>query len=243
MTGTYHGYARVDEEIDGCPVTLVAPLRPIPGRCWIWRAEFFDIFQDFDVEMLSRGWHLAFMGVGNTFGCPAAMTHFDAFYGELVANRGYSPRPVLEGLSRGGLYVYAWAAANPGKVGAIYGDNPVCDFKSWPGGRGLGPGSPPDWEELKRCYGFRDDKEALAWAGNPVDSLEPIVREEIPVVHVFGDADEIVPWPENTGLLASRITALGGSIELVRKPGQRHHPHGPPDVPALASWIESHSRT
>jgi pimeloyl-ACP methyl ester carboxylesterase len=241
MPDSHEGFTRTDEVIDGCPVTVVAPRDPSPGKRWVWRAEFFNAFPAFDNEMLRRGWYLAFMSVGNTFGCPSAMAHFDELYRELV-ERGFHPRPLLEGLSRGGLYVYAWAASNPDKVGAIYGDNPVCDFRSWPGGRGSGPGSPADWEELKRCYGFGSDAEALAWRGNPVDRLDPIVREGIPVVHVFGDADEAVPWEENTGLLAKRLQALGGEIHLVRKPGQGHHPHGPEDPAALAAWVIQNSR-
>jgi hypothetical protein len=232
----YHGFPRQDEIIDGCPVTIATPRVPAPGRRWVWRAEFLDSFPAFDLSMLERGWHLVYMNVGNTFGCPSAMAHFDELYRELVGRRGFHPRPLLEGLSRGGLYVYAWAASNPDKVGLIYGDNPVCDFKSWPGGRGAGPGSARDWEELKRCYGFRSDAEALAWPGNPVDRLEPIVAAGIPVIHVFADADEAVPWEENTGALAERIRELGGRIELWRKPGRRHHPHGPDHPAALAAW-------
>jgi pimeloyl-ACP methyl ester carboxylesterase len=237
MPDTYRGFPRTDGSVDGCPVIFVEPSAPAPGRRWVWRAEFFDAFPAFDVAMLERGWHLAFMSVGNTFGCPSAMSHFDALYDELVGRRGFHPRPVLEGLSRGGLYVYAWGSAHPDRVGLVLGDNPVCHFASWPGGRGSGPGSPPDWEELKRCYGFRSDEEALAWPGNPVDRLEPLARAGVPLLHVFGDADEVVPWEENTGVLAERYGALGGSIRLERKPGQRHHPHGPENPGPTADWV------
>ena len=237
----YHGFERRDLVLDGCPVIIVEPRDPAPENRWIWRAEFFDAFPAFDLTMLARGWRLVYMNVGNTFGCPKAMAHFDALYQELVRRQAFHPRPVLEGLSRGGLYVYAWGSAGPGRVGAIYGDNPVCDFKSWPGGRAAGPGSPQDWEELKRCYGFATDAEALAWTRNPVDSLEPLARASIPLVHVFGDADEAVPWEENTGILAERYRSLGGKIELFRKPGQRHHPHGPDDPDALAAWMMDHA--
>ena len=237
MGDTYHGFPRQDETIDGRPVTIVEPRGPAKRRRWVWRAEFLDSFPAFDLEMLERGWYLVYMNVGNTFGCPSAMAHFDELYRELAVGRGFHPRPLLEGLSRGGLYVYAWAASNPGKVGLIYGDNPVCDFRSWPGGRGTGPGSAADWEELKASYGFGSDAEALAWPGNPVDRLEPIVKAGIPVIHVFADADEAVPWEENTGELAERIRSLGGRIELWRKPGRRHHPHGPDSPAALASWV------
>jgi len=241
-SSSYHGYRRIDFEVAGAPAIVVEPAHPLPGKRWVWRAEFFDAFAAFDLEMLRRGWWLAYLRVGNTFGCPAAMRKFDAFYDEMVGTRGFHARPVLEGLSRGGLYVYNWAARHPEKVGLIYADNPVCDFKSWPGGKGKGPGSPRDWQALLDCHGFKDEEEAMNWPHNPVDGLAPVIAEEIPLVHVYGDADEVVPWEENTGLLARRVQELGGRITLHVKPGGLHHPHGPENPVGLADWVIGNTR-
>ena len=89
------------------------------------------------LQLLDAGYFSAHIVVGNTFGCPKAVEQFNAFYQKLTA-QGLNAKPVLIGISRGGLYAYRWAAENPGKVGAIYGDAPVCDFKSWPAGKGKG---------------------------------------------------------------------------------------------------------
>jgi pimeloyl-ACP methyl ester carboxylesterase len=145
------------------------------------------------------------------------------------------------GLSRGGLYCYNWAAAHPDQVACIYGDAPVCDFKSWPGGRGKGKGSARDWALVLQVYGFKDDAEALAYRGNPVDRLQPLANAGVPLLHVFGDADDVVPWEENTGLLAERYRALGGSITLIRKPGVGHHPHGLDDSTPIIEFIQQHA--
>ncbi len=236
-SNTYRGYARYDFQMGENPVIIVEPKQPVPGRRWVWRAEFFDAFPGLDLAMLERGWWLAFMNVGNTFGCPSAMQRFDVFYGEMTRQYGLHKRPVLEGLSRGGLYVYNWAADNADNVGLILADNPVCDFKSWPGGKGKGPGSKGDWAALLKCYGFADEVQALAWGKNPVDHVAPLVNAGIPLVHLFGDADEIVPWEENTKVMAERVESLGGKIKLIRKPGCKHHPHGPENPVALADWI------
>ena len=165
---------------------VVEPADPAPGRRWVWRAEFFDAFPAFDLEMLKRGWWLGFMNVGNTFGCPSSMARFDAFYEDMTEKYGFHKKPVLEGLSRGALYSYNWAANHTEHVGLIYADNPVCDFKSWPGGKGIGPGSASDWIALFQCYGFKSEEQALAWPGNPVDNLAPIVEAGIPLVHSYG---------------------------------------------------------
>jgi hypothetical protein len=240
----YRGYVRHDFQIGENAVIVVEPKEPAPGRRWVWRAEFFDAFPEFNLEMLGRGWWLGFMSVGNTFGCPSAMKRFDVFYQEMTETYGFHKRPVLEGLSRGGLYVYNWAAANVDKVGMVYADNPVCDFRSWPGGKRkeTDRGQADNWQALLKCYGFASEAEALAWPGNPVDNVAPLVKAGIPLVHSFGDADEVVPWEDNTKVLAERVAALGGTIKLFRKPGCRHHPHGPEDPKAFADWVLANVR-
>ncbi len=237
LPGDYHGFARYDFPVDGLRATVIAPQRTMPGRPWIWRAEFFDHRPELDLALLSRGFHLAYIEVGNTFGAPSAMKHWDQFYRELTHTYGLSAKPVLEGLSRGGLYVYNWAAANPTKVAVIYGDNPVCDFKSWPGGKGKGPGSPDDWRKLIQDYGFASESEAMAYTQNPINNLAPLARAHVPLIHVAADADEVVPYPENTVLLKERYEKLGGTIRVIVKPGFKHHPHGLDDPTPLVDFI------
>lgn len=231
------GFNRYEFKLGENKVIIVHPKTEAPGKRWVWKAEFFDAFPAFDQEMLARGWFVAHISVGNTFGCPSAMRRFDAFYAELTTRHGFHKRPVLEGLSRGGLYVYNWAAQNTDKVGAVYADNAVCDFKSWPGGKGKGKGSRNDWTALLKCYEFQSEEEALAWTKNPVDNVAPLVKAGIPLVHSFGDADDVVPWEENTKLIADKVEALGGTVKLFRKPGLNHHPHGPLEPSAFAEWV------
>ncbi len=237
----YHGFTRHDFQVDGCKATVVTPHQTIAGRQWIWRAEFFDHRPELDMALLARGFHLVYIEVGNTFGAPSAMKHWDAFYKELTQQYSLNKKPVLEGLSRGGLYIYNWAAANPTKVGVLYGDNPVCDFKSWPGGKGKGPGSPDDWKKLIQDYGFRSEAEALAYRKNPIDNLASLAKAKVPIIHLCGDADEVVPYPENTVILKERYEKLGGEIKVMVKPGFKHHPHGLDDPTPLVEFILAHT--
>lgn len=234
----YHGFDRFDLKVEGCGAILVTPRVAAPGRPWIWRAEFFDHRPELDLALLDRGWALAFIDVGNTFGAPSAMRKWNSWYAMLTRRFGLSPLPVLEGLSRGGLYVYNWAAAHPRQVGAIYGDNPVCDIRSWPGGKGTGPGSPGDWRKLLGDYGFRSEAEALAYRRGPIDSLAHLARAGVPIIHVAGDADEVVPYAENTVRLRQAYERLGGHIEVIVKPGGLHHPHGLDDPGPIIRFLE-----
>ncbi|MCX6164048.1 MAG: alpha/beta hydrolase, partial [Ignavibacteriae bacterium] len=173
-------------------------------------------------------------------GCPAVLRHFDAFYAAMAA-QGMAQKGTLIGISRGGLYAYNWAGQNPDKVLCIYGDAPVCDFKSWPGGMGCAKRSAADWEALIQCYGFENQAEALAWGKNPVDNLEPLARAGIPLIHVVGDLDELVPVSENTAVIERRYKALNGGITVFHKPDVGHHPHGLDDPGPLVEMILGHS--
>ena len=170
---TWNGYTRRTFTVDGCQAWVVEPKQALPGKPWSWCMEFPDAFteQCAAPALLAKGFHHVHIVVGNTFGCPAAMRHFNAFY-DVLQSRGLAKKAVLIGISRGGLYAYRWASENPDKVAVIYGDAPVCDFKSWPGGKGQGSGSPGDWKKLLQDYGFQDEAEALAYRGNPIDVLD-----------------------------------------------------------------------
>lgn len=191
-------------------------------------------------QLVAAGFHHAHIKVGNTFGSPAAVKHFNAFY-ELLVARGFAKRAVLIGISRGGLYAYRFASEYPDRVAVIYGDAAVCDFKSWPGGRGTGRGSKGDWAALIKHYGFKDEAEALAYPGNPIDRLEPLAKAGIALIHVVGDADNVVPPAENAGIIRERYLALGGTVEIIHKPGVGHHPHGLEDPAPVVNFILKHA--
>jgi pimeloyl-ACP methyl ester carboxylesterase len=233
----YRDFERWDFVVAGVPAIVVAPHAADTQRNWVWRAEFWDHEPGVDLALLASGFHLVHLQVGNTFGCPSAMLKWDEFYSLLTGQFGFAKKVALEGLSRGGLYCYNWAARNPEKVSCIYADNPVCDFKSWPGGKGVGPGSDADWRKLISDYQFASEEEALKWPWNPVDNLSPLARAGIPVLHVCGDADEVVPYPENSGLVSPRYRALGGTYQEIIKPGEKHHPHGLKDPFPVVDFI------
>ena len=241
-TGRWEGFVRHDFPVDGTTVTIVEPVHPRAGRPWVWRGEFFGAFADADVALLRDGWHLAYLSVPNLFGAPRAMARWEKAHDVLVHQYGLDPRPGLIGLSRGALYCMAWAAAHPDHTLAVYLDNGVCDFRSWPGGRlkglGRGAGSTEEWLNLLRAFDFKDDIAAIAYRNNPVDNLEPLARARIPLLLVYGDRDGTVPHAENSEVVYNRYKAMGGPVERVVKPGQDHHTHGLPDVRPVVAFFD-----
>ena len=234
---SYKGYVRYDFTLDGCATIVVVPRQAAAGVPWIWRAEFFDAFPQVDLALLAQGFHLVYINVGNTFGCPDALKHWDVLYRELTEKHGLSRKPVLEGLSRGGLYCFNWAADNPQKVACILADNAVLDFKSWPGGKGKGKGSPGDWKKLIGDYHFASETQALSYRKNPVDNLEPLAKAKVPLFLLVADADDVVPYPENSAIVNERYKKLGGPVSVLIKHGLGHHPHGLADPTPVVEFI------
>jgi pimeloyl-ACP methyl ester carboxylesterase len=241
-TDLWHGYTRHTFTVDNCTAWVVEPKQALPGRPWAWCMEFPEAFLERGAGpgLLAKGFCYAYIAVGNTFGCPAALKQFDAFYEALTA-RGLAKKVVLIGVSRGGLYCYRWGSENPERVAVIYGDAPVCDFKSWPGGKGKGKGSPADWKALLSLYGFKSEAEALAYRGNPIDILAPLAKANVALIHVVGDADDVVPVAENTAIVEERYKKLGGAIQVIHKPNVGHHPHGLEDPSPVVEFILEHA--
>lgn len=238
--GEWNGFARCDFEYDGRSCIVVAPKESGPGVPWIWRARFFGHEPQTDLTLLSKGFHLVYMNVSSMYGAPVAVAHWNGFYKYLTEKHGFAKKAVIEGMSRGGLIAYNWAKANPEKVACIYVDAPVCDIRSWPGGMFSGKGSRGDWERCKAAYGLSDE-EAADFKGNPLDGLEALAKAGVPLLHVCGAADDVVPMAENTDLLRKTYEGLGGAIRVVSKEGVGHHPHSLEDPALIVNFILGHT--
>ncbi len=220
----FHGYQGYEFTNDGVRCFIVSPARETPDKRWVIRARFWNHEPQTDIALLEQGFHITYCDVANLYGAPSAVARWNSFY-KRMRKAGFHKEVVLEGMSRGGLIAYNWAARNPEKVACIYADAPVMDIKSWPLGKGKSKGSPQDARQLFTAYGFRNETEALEWKYNPLDNAALIAKAKIPVLHVVGDADQIVPVSENTNIFEQRMKELKAPITVLHKPGGDHHPH------------------
>ncbi|MDO5969582.1 sialate O-acetylesterase [Flavivirga aquimarina] len=236
----WHGYKIVDSTLNGVKFKIVFPKIANKNRNWIWRARFWGHEPQTDLALLEKGFHLAYIDVGGLFGNEKAVQIWDDFYDAMTTKYKLNPKVVLEGMSRGGLIVLNWANRNANKIACIYVDAPVCDFKSWPAGKGIGKGSPSAWENCLEQYGF-SEKEALLYNGNPINHLEYLASNKVPILSVVGDADKVVPVIENTALLQKRLIELGWDITIIHKPKVGHHPHSLKNPKPIVDFILKNS--
>ncbi len=208
-TPWYHSIKRTFI-FEGRDAFLIIPNHPLEGNPWIWRAHFPDWHTSMDSILVNRGYHVAYINTNDMYGCPQAMNIWDRFYSYLVNKHHLAPQVVLEGVSRGGLYVHNWAKRNPTKVACIYAESPVCDIKAWPK-ESFGS----EWQELKKMYGFQNDEDVMNYSDNPIDNLQGLAAIGVPILHVISNTDKIVPPEKNTLALVRKYIAQGGPITVI----------------------------
>ena len=164
-------------------------------------------------QFLDAGLAIVGIDVGESYGSPSGRALFGKLYTALVQERGFARRAALLARSRGGLMLYNWAVEHPQRVACVAGIYPVCNLSSYPG-------------LAKACgaYGLSEAELSANLAmHNPVERLAPLAQVGVPLLHLHGDVDEVVPLAQNSGLLAERYRHLGGEIELIVFPGQWHN--------------------
>jgi len=206
-------------EIEGNKAFLYATPEPAEGKPWLWYAPTLKgvsiVQRKFYFDgLMKAGISAAGFDLGEVRGSPASSEKFTKFYDEMV-KRGYSNKPILLGQSRGGLMMLAWGVRNPDKVRAIVGIYPVFNLTSWP----LNNSKPA----VLADYGLTEAEiVAKLKELNPVENLQGLLTNKVPIFVVHGDSDVVVPFEENTGLLKERYEASGGKITVKVIPGEGH---------------------
>lgn len=232
----WRGYERIDFYWAKRPCILIIPKEAAPGKPWIWRTEFFDHQPQVDLAMLAKGWHVAYMNASNLYGAPKAISLYNEFYAHLVIHAQLARRVVLEGFSRGGLYALNFAATHPTRVAALYLDAPVVDLNSWPR-----KNAPKQWAEVLEVYNVPESA-MDTFKGNPVNRIGMLVGAKIPIIAVCGDSDEVVPYAENMGVIEKRYKDAGAPIQVIMKPGGKHHPHSLEDPTPVVEFLMNNAR-
>lgn len=205
-------------QFDGHDAFVILPPSADGNVPWIWYAPTLAglpaqaevwMFKQF----LAKGIAIAGIDIGESFGSPKGRETYNAFYEYLVRQRHFRTLPCLLARSRGGLMLYNWAVEHPRSVGGVAGIYPVCDIASYPG-IAIAAGA----------YGLSATqlKSALP-QHNPIDRLEPLAKAGVPILHIHGDDDDVVPLSANSAELAKRYEALHGPVEVEVITGQGHN--------------------
>jgi len=199
---------------------LIEPGKLAPGgdKPWVWYAPTLKPYPGPEEKrmierFLDAGIAIAGIDVGESYGSPDGVSLYERFHIFMTSQSGFDRRPALLARSRGGLMLYNWASKHPDQVSCIAGIYPVCDPSSWPG---LAKAAP--------AYGMSPEQlRANLTKFNPIENLEGLAKAGVPIFHIHGDSDTVVPLDRNSGKVAENYKKLGGTMRLVVPPGQGHN--------------------
>ena len=164
-------------------------------------------------HFLEAGIAVAGIDVGESYGNIEGRNLYSKFHNFLTQRKKFNPKACLLARSRGGLMLYNWAANNPKKVKCIAGIYPVCNLRSYPGLERAAPAYKMSASELANSLS----------ENNPINRLQNLAKADVPIFHIHGNVDTVVPLKSNSGIIAKRYQRFGGNMQLVVPKGQGHN--------------------
>ena len=239
-TSTWNGFRRLDFIFEGHEALLIQPETPEEGMNYLIKTVYFGAFPNAEIEMLRRGWHLAYIKNDFRWGTIADQDRRAAFCRFLTEEFGLAPRCIPVGMSCGGLEAICFGARHPEAVTSLYLDAPVVNLLSCPFGMGRGNSLDEAFPEIKAAYGL-DEVSILSFRMHPLDRMGALIENKIPVLMVYGDSDVIVPYEENGALLVKKYQEEGLEVVVYGKEGCGHHPHGLEDPEPIVRFMLDHA--
>lgn len=232
----WNGFKRLSFDADGREAFLVLPKIEKNGK-WLLKTEYFGAFPDFEIEMLKRGYSLAYVSNSTRWHRESDDDAKAELAVRLQKEFGLSDKCMPVGMSCGGMHAVYFAAKYPEYVAALYLDAPVLNLLSCP--CGVGEGTDEMYGEFLRDRGITVSQ-LINYRSHPIDKVPALIMNRIPVFLVCGDSDGVVPYPENGEILAQMYENSGVPFEKVVKPGCGHHPHGLSDLKPLIDFAEKY---
>lgn len=235
----WNGFEKTDFLFEGREAIIVFPKEANKEKNWLFKTEYFGAFPDFQIEMLNRGWHLCFIKNVTRWCLDEDLELKKRFCDFLIKEYGLYKKCVPVGMSCGGLIGTKFASKYPQYVSALYLDAPVMNLLSCPAG--LGKATSDMMEEFTDATGMTLS-ELISYREHPIDKMDILLKNNIPIIMVYGDSDNIVPYSENGALLEKYYKENGGNIVAIGKENCSHHPHGLIDNTPIIKFVEENSK-
>ena len=231
----WNGFRCIDFTFEGKDAILVFPHRVDKNKNWLLKTEYFGAFPQFEIEMLNRGWHLAYLQNMTRWCLDEDLNQKNRFADYLAKQYGLYAKCVPVGMSCGGLIASKFAARYPQRVSALYLDAPVLNLLSCPAG--LGKADDSMMPEFVNATGMNLAK-LICYREHPIDKMHLLLENKIPIMLVYGKADDVVPYDENGAILENYYRNNGGTIIAIGKENCGHHPHGLEDNTPIIEFVE-----
>ena len=210
-----------------------------PNGKMLLKPEYLGAFPTFDIAMLKRGYYLIFISHETRWASDEETDIMAEFVLHCAKELGTDKRCIIEGMSCGGLQGARFAEEYPELCAVLYLDNPVLNMLSMYGlGDCKDEAVPAFRREIINTFGVNDSS-IINFRKSPIDKMEPLIENNIPVLMLYGNCDPVVIYGENGKVLEDYYKANGGNIKVISRSMQKHHPHGLDDPTPIIEFVEN----
>ncbi len=235
----WNGFEIEEFEFEGNNASIVFPKGERCGK-WLLKTEYRDAFPGFEIEMLKRGWCVAFNQNPTRWALEEEIDTKARFCAYISKTYGLDMTCVPVGMSCGGQIAVKLAAKYPHLISCLYLDAPVMNYLSCPCGLGARTSFAKIYAEFVYATGMTV-LDLINYREHPIDKVDTLIANQKPVIMVYGDIDDVVPYAENGAFLEKKYKEQGAILEVYGKQGCNHHPHGLEDPTPIINFVEKYA--
>lgn len=220
----WHGFMAEKFEFEGKEAIIVFPNAEKNGS-WGLKTEYWDAFPETEIEMLNRGYHIAWVKNISRFATKEDCDIKARFVKFISKKYALKDKCVPIGMSCGGAHAVQFAGYYPKRVECMFIDAPVLNFLSYPGK--LGAGQDRIWEnEFIVAYPKMERYMLFGSDIHPICRVNKLIENKIPIIMVYGTEDRTVIYEENGALFAEAYKEHPELLKVLPISMRGHHPHG-----------------
>lgn len=226
MNNLWNGFEFTEFEFEGKRAIIVFPKGKKDSGNWCLKTEYWNGFPQTEIEMVKRGFHLAYIENESRFATKADCERKARFVKYISENYKLRDKCVTVGYSCGGAHAVNFAGYFPECVCCLFIDAPVLNFCDY-------PGRIPDekcekvWDsEFVSAYPGITRAGLLNFKNHPMNRIPVIKENKIPVIMLYGTEDRLVNYNANGRLFEAEYSDTPQLLTVIPRYLNGHHPHG-----------------
>ena len=233
MKELWYGFEKIDFDFEGFNATLVFPKTADKDKNWSLKMEYKEAFPETEIELLNRGFHVAFLQNDNRWATKFDCDKKARFAKFLNKEYGLNKKLVPIGFSCGGAHAINFAGFYPELVKCVYIDAPVLNYISYPGKFNKGTGRLNDYNveyvyenEFVKAYPGITRVKLFSFDNHPISKIPTLIEKNIPILLTYGDQDMSLDANEHWKIMIEEYKDRPDLLQVIVRVCQGHHPHG-----------------
>ena len=224
MKEQWNGFKKIEFDFEGFNATLVFPKTADNDKNWALKTLYRDAFPETEIELLKRGFHVAFLDAENVWGTKNDCDRKARFCKYLIKEYGLNEKLVPIGYSSGGAHAVNFAGYYPELIKCMYIDAPLLNYNACPGR--IGSNTASYYDDFAKAYNGVTRFELFSLDVHPLCRIPTLIENKIPVFLTYGPQDTTLIAEEHAMLMVDAYNKNKDLLKVIVRECQGHHPHG-----------------